>query len=356
MKVLRLILFPFTFIYGLVVFIRNLFFDFGIFKSHTFAVPIISVGNLTVGGAGKSPMTEYLITLLKDKYNLATLSRGYGRKTTGYHSVLTTSTADEVGDEPLQFKTKFPSISVAVAEKRKEGIAKLQKEHELIILDDAYQHRSVKPGFSILLYEYSTLLKAQWFLPTGDLREPLSGRRRADCIVITKSPANLTEPEKQRLIAQVKPFDHQEVFFSHLEYDDLYPVWAEEKRSLQSITGSTALLVITGIANPRPLMSELARYTENIRHHAYPDHHTFTPKNIAKIVKQYGELNTQDKLLITTEKDLQRLKAPGIKELLNGLPVYYLPVKATFQEPAKARFDQLILNYVTEHSQHSRIH
>ncbi|HEY1023773.1 MAG TPA: tetraacyldisaccharide 4'-kinase [Sphingobacteriaceae bacterium] len=349
MKVLRLILFPFTFIYGFVVIVRNLLFDLGIFKSHTFRIPVISVGNLTVGGAGKSPMTEYLVDLLKDRYDLATLSRGYGRKTRGYRNVTLASTADETGDEPLQFKNKFPSVAVAVAEKRKEGIEMLQKSHKLIILDDAYQHRSVKPGFSILLYEYSAASKVQWFLPTGDLREPLSGRKRADCIVVTKSPPRLTSDEKNRIINAIGPYAHQQVFFSYLDYGDLRSADTDESKPLDSLTSDTAILLLTGIANPEPLVRELRRYTGNLYHHSYADHHTFTPKNILKIAEEYRGLNHQDKVLITTEKDLQRLKGPDMKELLKGLPVYYLPVKAAFNEPEKARFDQLILNYVTKH-------
>lgn len=356
MKVLRLILFPFTFIYGLVVFVRNLLFDFGIFKSHTFRIPIISVGNLTVGGAGKSPMTEYLVTLLKDKFQIATLSRGYGRKTKGYRPVLVTSTAEEVGDEPLQFKTKFPAVTVAVAEKRQEGIERLQPGHDLIILDDAFQHRSVVPGFSILLYEYSTLSKVQWFLPTGDLREPLSGRKRANIIVVTKCPPSLTESERRQLVSKIKPFEHQEVFFSFLDYDELRSVYSGETRPLHSITQNTAVVLVTGIANPQPLADEISRYTRQIRHHSYPDHHSFSPKNIAKIATEYRDLSAADKLVVTTEKDLQRLKGLPENELLIDLPVFYLPVKAAFNEPFKARFDQLILNYVTEHFQHSRIH
>lgn len=356
MKVLRLFLFPFTFIFGLIVYIRNFLFDTGVLKSQSFPIPIISVGNLAVGGAGKSPITEYLITLLRDRYKLATLSRGYGRKSKGFRVVTSTSTALEAGDEPLQFKNKFPEITVAVAEKRVLGIAALQKEHELILLDDAYQHRWVKPGFNVLLFEYESLSKIQWFLPTGNLREPLSGRKRADCIVVTKSPVDLTEPEMDRAVRKVAPFPHQEVFFSYLEYGDLTPVAQGSVRSLEQLSSTTEILLLTGIANPLPLIQKLRERTEHIHHVAYPDHHTFTPKNIAKIAEQFQDLASPDKLILTTEKDLQRLKLPGVGEHLRQFPVYYLPVKAAFHKAAKARFDQLILNYVTEHLQHHRIH
>jgi len=356
MKVLRLILFPFTFIFGFVAFIRNLMFDFGWLRSQQFSLPIISVGNLTVGGAGKSPITEYLIVLLKDQYKIATLSRGYGRKTKGFRLAGTRSSALEVGDEPMQFKTKFPEVTVAVAEKRVEGIRNLHAGHELILMDDAYQHRWVKPGFSILLFEYESLFKWQWFLPTGNLREPMTGRKRAHCIVVTKCPAAISASDKESVIKKIDPLPHQPIFFSHLDYADLQAAGSGAARTLASISPETEILLLTGIANPRPLVAELQVYTRIIHHYAYPDHHTFTPKNIAKIAAHFKKLSSSDKVIITTEKDLQRLKSDELFEHLRGLPVYYLPVKAAFEPSEKAVFDHLILNYVTEHLQHHRIH
>ena len=356
MKVLRLILFPFSFFFGLAAWVRNLLFDRGILRSREFPLPVISVGNLTVGGAGKSPVTEYLIRMLKDRYRTATLSRGYGRKTRGFRVVDTGSTAAEAGDEPLQFKNKFPEITVAVAEKRVEGLEQLRLHHDLIILDDAYQHRWVKPGFSVLLFEYHSLFRLQWFLPTGDLREPWAGRKRARCIVVTKSPVTLSTQERADALARIAPYPHQEVFFSHLEYGGLVPVQPGGNRDLTELTPETEVLLLTGIANPKPLISKLREHTERIHHHAYPDHYTFTPKNIAKIAADFQDLKGPDKLIITTEKDLQRLKMPGIFEHLTRLPVYYLPVKAAFHQDEKGRFDQLITSYVTQSLQHHGIH
>ncbi|HQS52630.1 MAG: tetraacyldisaccharide 4'-kinase, partial [Sphingobacteriales bacterium 39-40-5] len=218
MKLVRLLLFPFSILYGLGVILRNLAYDFGIFKSREFALPVISVGNLSVGGSGKSPMTEYLVRLLKDKYKIATLSRGYGRKTSGFLYVDTNSLSSESGDEPLQFKRKFRDITVAVCENRAEGILRLEPDHELIILDDAFQHRSVKPGLNILLLEYDTLFKQQWLLPTGDLREPLWGINRANIMVISKCPEKMNS-EQQNAIRN--KFRTDTLFFSFLKYGNL---------------------------------------------------------------------------------------------------------------------------------------
>ena len=194
-----MLLFPISLIYWGVVWLRNLAYNAGIFKSEKFHIPVISVGNLAAGGTGKSPMTEYLVRLLKEQYKIATLSRGYGRKTKGFLEVEKNSTSEQTGDEPLQFKTKFPEITVAVCENRAVGIEELEAEHDVIVLDDAYQHRAVKPGLSILLFDYREVFKMQFCLPTGNLREPLSGRKRADIIVVTKSPEGLNAQEKKIL-------------------------------------------------------------------------------------------------------------------------------------------------------------
>lgn len=357
MRLFRLLLFPFTFIYALVVILRNLAYDIGFFKSRKFKIPIISVGNLTAGGAGKSPMTEYLISMFKDEYKLATLSRGYGRRTKGFLNVKSSSQAEDVGDEPLQFKQKFPEITVAVCEDRVEGVKELNQHHELIILDDAYQHRALRPGFSILLFDYNSLLKFQWFLPSGDLREPLSGRKRADVIVITKAPEDLPAEKRQKLISIVKPFPHQQVFFSSLEYDDLKMVLhPERKLALQNIKPETHILLLTGIANADPLIDHLKLFTKHLTHHLYPDHHQFSKKNISKLVSEFKGLHSGEKLIITTEKDAQRLNSHQFKELLKDLPVYYLPVKSRIQPPDEERFNDLIIQYVRGHPVNNRVH
>lgn len=357
MRLLRLLLFPFSFFYAFGVIIRNIAYDLGILKSRRFKVPVISVGNLAVGGAGKSPMTEYLVSLLKTDYKLATLSRGYGRRTTGFLKVKSSSLAEDVGDEPLQFKQKFPEITVAVCEDRVEGIKELNQHHGLIIMDDAFQHRAVKPGFSVLLFDYNSLYNFQWFLPSGDLREPLSSRKRADMIVVTKTPADLTELERRRITARVKPFKNQQIFFSYLEYGNLIDLNSPENElSLVHITKTTHVMLLTGIANPKTLIAKLKGYTDHISLQQYPDHHQFSKKNIAKLAAEFKKLPGNEKLIITTEKDAQRLRGFAGKEHLKELPVYFLPIRAAIHQPDKIRFNDLIKKYVTEHSANNRVH
>jgi len=357
MRFLRLLLFPVSLVYGLVVVLRNWAYDTGVFKSRKFKIPIISVGNLAVGGAGKSPMTEYLVSLLKDDFKLATLSRGYGRRTKGFLQVKSSSQAEDSGDEPLQFKKKFPEITVAVCEDRVEGIKELNQHHQLIILDDAFQHRAVKPGLSILLFDYRSLSGFQWLLPTGDLREPLNGRKRADMLVITKCPDNLTAEQRKQLTARVNPYAHQQVFFSSLEYADIKMVLhPDEELGLQSIGKDTQIFLITGIANALPLIEHLKLYTLGIIHHEYPDHHQFSKNNIAKLVAAFNNSPTGKKFIITTEKDAQRLNSHQFRELLKGLPVYYLPVRARIQSPDEERFNNLIIEYVRKHPVNNRIY
>lgn len=346
MKLVRLLLFPFSILYGLVVILRNLAYDFGIFKSQKFELPVISVGNLSVGGSGKSPMTEYLVRLLKDKYKIATLSRGYGRKTSGFLYVDTNSLSSESGDEPLQFKRKFRDITVAVCEKRTEGILRLEKDHELIILDDAFQHRSVKPGLNILLFEFGTLFKQQWLLPTGDLREPLWAINRADIVVISKCPEKMNTEQQNAIRGK---FSTGRLFFSFLKYGNLKSFSENiSDRSLNSINHKSRVILLTGIANAAPLLAELASYGPELTHHQYPDHHQFSDKNIAKLVNEFNELIGDDNMIITTEKDAQRLRMTGIIEQLKGLALYYLPVEAAFKEPEVTRFNNLIEEYASK--------
>lgn len=337
--------------------IRNLAYDYDILKSRKFKIPVISVGNLTVGGSGKSPMAEYLILLLKDSYKVATLSRGYGRKTTGFVEVTMNSTSNEVGDEPRQFKQKFPEINVAVCENRIEGIKNLNWVNELIILDDAFQHRSVKPGLSILLYDYTSLFKLQLFLPTGNLREPASGRKRADIIVVTKAPTSIDSAQREKIISRIRPFAHQKVFLSFLVYKQLRCFENETVvRDLKTIKPQTQVLLLTGIANPTPLVNELKQYSSNILHHNYSDHHNFSIENITRLVAAFNSIGHDDKIIITTEKDIQRLKSRALKAILKGIPLYFLPVEIKIHTPDEEAFNTLINNYVTKYSANYRIH
>lgn len=349
MKLLRLLLFPFSLIYGLVVIIRNISFDAGISASRKFDIPLISIGNLAVGGSGKSPMAEYLVRLLKDRYKIATLSRGYGRSTSGFIELTEASTAAEAGDEPVQFKHKFPDITVAVCENRATGIDYLKQSSDLIILDDAYQHRSVQAGLSLLLFDYSTIFQRQLLLPAGDLREPLSGRKRADIIIVTKTSPALSDAERERITRRINPYPQQELFFSYLEYGDLEALNTGSKLQLSAVNEQTEIILLTGIANTKPLLDQLQHYTHRIIHHHYRDHHPFSPKNIAKLAAAWSASAAEHKFIITTEKDAQRLRSPELNELLRDLPVYYLPVKARIQQPDEERFNQIIEQYVAKH-------
>ncbi|MDB5120580.1 MAG: tetraacyldisaccharide 4-kinase [Sphingobacteriales bacterium] len=357
MFLVRSLLFPFSFIYGLVVILRNCAYDIELFRSRKFKIPVISIGNLTVGGAGKTPMTEYLVNLLKNEFDLATLSRGYGRKTKGFIVVTANSTSIEVGDEPRQFKQKFPDVTVSVCEDRCEGIKRLSYENELIILDDAYQHRAVKPGLSLLLYDYTQMFRWQWFLPTGNLREPLYGRKRAQVIVVSKTPCRIDELQKQKILKKINPYPHQKVFFSCFNYKSLISINHPLRiRKIDSISSNTKVLLLTGIANPKPLLQELNKYTQLIEHHKYPDHHNFSEKNIIKLVSDFRGYTNEDKLVITTEKDLQRLKTRAIKDLIEGIDIYYLPVEVKIHEPDEDRFIELIKDYATKYTTDYRIH
>ncbi|WP_091380736.1 tetraacyldisaccharide 4'-kinase [Mucilaginibacter mallensis] len=379
MKYLRWLLFPFSLIYGLVVVIRNWCYDAGIFKSYSAEVPVISVGNLDVGGAGKSPMTEYLIRLFKDEYKLATLSRGYGRATKGYvvvkskvksqkskvensdllathntqpttvhtphatrHTTLTT--AQQIGDEPAQFAQKFPDITVAVCEARVEGIKQLQDEHDLIILDDAYQHRAVKPGLSILLFDYNRVNEPHLLLPAGNLREPFSGRKRADVIIISKCPAELSADEQSTIIKRIKPFEYQQVFFTSIAYQPLQDL--EGNAADVSITGNTTVFLLTGIANADPLIRYIKRGTSHIIHHNYPDHHRFSLKNISKLASEFSACTSKNKLIITTEKDAQRLVEHELLPLVKQLPVLVMPIGVNFLNGTQQQFNNFVINYV----------
>jgi tetraacyldisaccharide 4'-kinase len=357
MKYLRWLLLPISLIYGLVVMIRNFFYDAGIFKTSRFTKPVIGVGNLDIGGAGKSPMTEYLVQLLKDDVKVATLSRGYGRATKGFITATATATAIELGDEPAQFKHKFPDITVAVCEKRAVGIRKLLPGNDVVILDDAYQHRAVEAGLSILLFDYSRLADPHFLLPAGKLREPFSGRWRAKAIVVTKCPPLLTDDQKYEAAALVAPLPYQQLFFTSIEYRPLinFPGGSIPPE----IDNDTTVFLLTGIANSRPLVEHLATYTGSIVHHNYPDHHRFTLKNIAKLAADFSACPAQKKLVITTEKDAQRLESSWLRSALPDgvdLPVFVAPISVKFLGDGSEKFNHLVTNYVREHTAYSSVH
>ena len=356
MQYLRLLLLPFSLIYGSITWLRNKAYDLGLFSSHKFNIPIISIGNLAIGGAGKSPMAEYIIRLLRTQYKTAILSRGYGLKTKGLRLITQADSVEDSGDEPMQFRKKFNDITVAVSEKRVVGIEALQSDHDVIILDDAFQHRAVKPGLSILLFDYTKLDGFFLVLPAGNLRESFSNRKRADILIVSKCPEGLTAGEIDQIKNRIKPLKHQQLFFSQLDYGNLAGLFSGKERSLSEITDQTTVFLLTGIANPSPLVEKIKSLRAAVIHHDYPDHHIFSIKNIAKLAEEFKADSAVDKIIITTEKDAQRLQGKALAELLTDLPVYYLPVSATFHQPEAERFNNLIKSYVTRSIQHNTIH
>lgn len=354
MKYLRWLLFPFSLLYGLVVVLRNWFYDAGLFKSTGFNLPVISVGNLDVGGAGKTPMTEYLIRLLKPEWELATLSRGYGRITNGFLLVETTSQASQTGDEPLQLKHKFPDITVAVCEDRVAGAKRLEASTQVVLLDDAYQHRAIKPGFSILLFDYHQLKNPALLLPAGNRREPFAGRKRADVIIISKCPAGINRQEQQCLKKKMNLFPHQQLFFTGITYQPLVDRNGDTVQ-LQMDEDATIFL-LTGIANAQPMISYLQQFSRQIIHHKYPDHHRFSLKNIAKLADEFNACPVHKKIIITTEKDMRRLEERELAGIVRQLPLYTLPIAVGFLNKDGAAFNELINNYVRKHTAHSGLH
>ncbi|NBL64494.1 tetraacyldisaccharide 4'-kinase [Flavobacterium sp. NST-5] len=344
MKYLRLLLFPFSILYGLITSFRNFLFDKGILKSHSFDLPIIAVGNLSVGGTGKTPQIEYLIRLLSQKYKLATLSRGYKRKSEGFVLANSSSQVSEIGDEPFQFHQKFKNIAVAVDANRRNGIEQLQQivNPEIILLDDAFQHRKVKAGFYILLTAYNDLYADDFLLPAGNLRESRIGAERASVVVVTKCPQDLSEKERNIIERKLQLETAQKLFFTTVIYDNF--VFSEKSQiSIEEIKLKPKMIV-AGIAKPKPFYDFLG-VTNNDEIITFPDHHDFSEKNIQNI-----ENKLDNKILITTEKDYVRLKGKISAEKL-----FYLPIKIEFLFNGE-QFDETIKNYVRNSTRNSSIH
>jgi tetraacyldisaccharide 4'-kinase len=350
MHKIRYILFPFSLLYGMIVFIRNKFYDWGFFKSSSFQIPIISVGNLEIGGSGKTPMVEYILHLLQKDFTIATLSRGYGRKTKGFRWVKPDDKVLNTGDEPLQIKQNFLEVGVAVCENRVEGINEIKNQYQLILMDDAYQHRAVKPGLSILLFDYHQLQKPKLLLPAGNYREPFSGRNRADILIVTKTPQSISSAERQKIKESLKLFLHQKVFFSGISYHpQLQAVFSDATLEVNNITQQTRLLLLTGIAKTQPLVTALKQYSTHIFHHAYPDHHQFSQKNMLKLVNDFKQMQQRDKIIVTTQKDAVRLKSAEFQKILADLPIFEWKITVSFDENEKREFDHLITKYAQSH-------
>ncbi|MBC7615877.1 MAG: tetraacyldisaccharide 4'-kinase [Pedobacter sp.] len=342
LTIIRYFLFPISIFYGFVTLFRNKLYDWNIFKSTKFDMPIICIGNLVVGGAGKTPTTEYLVKLLS-KYKIAILSRGYGRKTKGFIVADEHATVQSIGDEPMQYYQKFKEVTVAVCENRVFGINQLKNTHDVILLDDAYQHRAVKAGFNLLLFEFDKLLKWQFLLPSGNLREPFCGYDRANAVLITKSPVAVSMVDQINIHKKINLTAEQRISFSSIKYGQL--IGLKDGQVGPEINGQVIFL-LTGIANPKPLVNYLQALSTTIIPFEYPDHHHFTNDDMNGLVKAFNELNGQEKIIITTEKDSKRLLGGNFKDLLLNLPIFYLPIEIELAVKDKFTFDKNILNYV----------
>lgn len=340
MILLRKLLFPLAILYGFITSIRNYLYDKGILKSYSFDIPVIAVGNLSVGGTGKTPQIEYLIRLLSPKYKVATLSRGYKRKSEGFILADANATAEILGDEPFQYYKKFPQIQVAVDADRCNGITQLlaqSEKPEVILLDDAFQHRKVKAGFYILLTAYDELFCDDFMLPTGNLRESRNGAKRANMIIVTKCPPNITEIAQEKISEKLMRFllprndNDKVVFFSFVDYDDrVYNQFGSLEVTKVKLQEK---LLLAGIAKPKPFFNHLQ--SENDVVMVFSDHHHFKESDILNIKSQ-----AVDKIIVTTEKDFVRLEAD-----IFAAQLYYLPIKSQLINNSDT-FDQIILNYV----------
>ena len=350
-------LLPLSWCYGLAVGIRNQLFEMGILKSRAFKTPIISIGNITVGGSGKTPHVEYIVKQLHDKMKVAVLSRGYKRKTKGFVLATKDSTAADIGDEPFQMKKKFADIYVAVDANRCRGIDFLTeneetKDTDVILLDDAYQHRYVKPGVNILLIDYHRLIIYDKLLPAGRLREPKQGKNRADIVIITKCPNEMKPMEFRVLTKALGLFPYQKLFFTKLKYNHLKPLYAGEDKPLSELTKDTHVVLLTGIASPKQMMMDLSSYTSHITPLTFADHHAFRKKDIQRINEVFAQ-TPEPKIIITTEKDNARLF--GMKGLSDEVRqhIYMLPIEIEFLLGQQAEFNEKIIGYVRKNSRNS---
>jgi tetraacyldisaccharide 4'-kinase len=357
-NILAYLLLPVSWIYGIIVYFRNKCFELGFLKEVEFKIPIISVGNITVGGTGKTPHIEYLISLLKDDFKIAVLSRGYKRKTKGFILADSFSDAETIGDEPCQMKRKFPGIVLAVDSDRKNGINRIINsgiEIDLILLDDAFQHRYVKPGLSILLIDFNRPILKDFLMPAGQLREPASGRNRADIILVSKSPENLTPVEQSVISRELYLTPLQYLFFSTVLQEELLPVF-NDSPGWQISTNSDSnpsVLLISGIANPLALKQFAQKISTSIREIHFRDHHAFTKKDISEIIRQFEIMEGREKILITSEKDAVRLLKYA--DLLQNIKdrMFYIPIRIGFLNNDTENFNDHIIAYVRNNKTNS---
>lgn len=348
--VIRVLLLPFAFLYGLSVGLRNLLYRAGILRSVHFDLPVISVGNLSVGGTGKSPHIEYLMRWLHQYLNVAVLSRGYGRKTSGYRPVTVMDTALEVGDEPLQFKRKFQDIPVSVSESRALGVPELVKrnpETQCVLLDDAFQHLAVSPLLHIMLTEFNRPFTKDWLMPSGRLREWRSGYRRADIIIVTKCPPDMSEEQRQRLLYDIDPYPRQRVYFSQYQYGTPFDLLRPDLR--RPLDLDTDVLLVSAIANTDYLLNYLGKQVRSVQTLEFEDHHYFEEDDLNTIQRRFQRMESRNKIVITTEKDATRLELFSNFFFHQQIPVFVLPVEVGFcgedEQEFQADVKSVLLDY-----------
>jgi tetraacyldisaccharide 4'-kinase len=347
--VIRVLLLPVALLYGLGVGLRNLLYRIGVLRSVKFDLPVISVGNLTVGGTGKSPHIEYLLRWLTQYLEVAVLSRGYGRETVGFRPVTLLDTAKAVGDEPLQFKRKFPDTPISVSESRALGVPELVKrnpETQCVLLDDAFQHLAVTPGLNIMLTEFARPFTRDWLLPSGRLREWRNGYRRADIIVVTKCPPDLTARQRQELLFEIDPFPRQRVYFSRYNYGTPYELLRPDRRVPLDL--NTDVLLVSAIANTDYLLKHLGTQVRSVQTLEYEDHHYFEEDELLDMVRRFERMPGRDKIIVTTEKDATRLELHGDWLFKQQLPVYVLPIEVAFCDDDEIAFQEDVKSVLLE--------
>ncbi len=345
MKIFRYILLPFSLVYGGIIRMRNKLFDKNILRSATFDFPLICVGNLAVGGTGKTPMVEYLVNLLQQNYKVATLSRGYRRKTKGFLIADENSEASDLGDEPMQIHQKFPGISVAVAEERVMGIPQLlfnKPETQLIILDDAFQHRAVKAGLNILLTGYDNLYPKDFLLPTGNLRDLKNSSKRAHIIVVTKCKPDLNEDERESIIKELNPLKNQKIYFTKIIYKSPYHLF---QKNIFPFDKELEVLLVCGIANPTVILETFESKVSSIKIMRYKDHYNFHSDDINNIKERFSKIKNEKKMILITEKDAAKLSI--FVNDLNQVPIYVLPMEHKFLFGGENEFKNDVFNFVS---------
>ena len=348
---------PLSWLYGVVVKTRNTLFEMGVLKSRSFQIPIISVGNITVGGTGKTPHVEYMVRLLKDQFHVAVLSRGYKRKSKGFIKADNQTTMPEIGDEPYQMKQKFTDVTIAVDKNRCHGIDLLTEQDDkldVILLDDAFQHRYVKPGINILLVDYHRLIIYDKLLPAGRLREPLNGKDRADIVIVTKCPKDLKPMEFRVVTKAMHLYPYQRLYFTTLEYAELQSLFQTSTANIPTLDSlhDTHVMLLTGIASPEQLEHDLAPFSPHLTPLTFADHYQFKAKDIELINNTFATMQSP-KIIITTEKDATRLNTVGGLSDEVKKNMYVLPVRISFMQDQDNMFNQQITDYVRKNSRNS---